>query len=412
MSDAEFRALFTRFDPPVEPEFVEQLLADIDRVISSPGAAPGEPDSGVDATPDFSGTRPQRPYLVERDGQGPLAFAWTRRRKRHVIGALAAAAAIILATVAVVVTGPGAHQQSKPGAPAPATVPPSSVVPPPLPAPASRPQLYWRDAAGIGRANPDGTGITRDLIPIGGEPVCSGTLAADRNYVYWANPNRIGLPPGGEIARARRDGTGVDEGFIATSPYVPQCVAVDGAHVYWTAGALGPTAGATAGNPSFVIGRANLDGTGVQESFISGITATCLAVDGAYIYWGGGNGMGRANLDGTAVNPAFIRDALCGFVIDGAHIYSPGGRGIIRFNLDGTGGYETFVSPGGSGTQPCAHDSTYLYWLGSAGPGPSVRVPLANGLNSIGRARIDGTGGVQDLFITGLNSASGCAIGP
>jgi hypothetical protein len=401
MSDAEFRALFARFDQEAEPrpESVERLLAEIDRIVGSPGASPDQPDSGVDATTARDGSPPEGAYLVEEKDHGPLAFARARLHRRHVIAALATAAAIIVVTVAVVVTRPGSHRQPNPVAPSPTTVPqPLPVVPPPSPTAIAQPQLYWEDANGIGRANLDGTGITRQLIPVGAHALCGGTIAADRNYVYWTNLRGI--------ARAMRDGTGVDQSFITTSPYVTQCVAVDGAHVYWTS-----VLGADSTSPQIAIGRANLDGTGVQESFISVAAAFCLAVDGAHIYWSGGKGMGRANLDGTGINQAFIPNAFGCVVDDGAHLYWPGGKGIVRANLDGTGVNDSFITPGGSGALPCAHDSTYLYWLGSVGPRPSAQPPLGTGLVSVGRARLDGTG-AQDGFITGLTSASGCAIGP
>ena len=69
------------------------------------------------------------------------------------------------------------------------------------------------------------------------------------------------------------------------------------AFVYW----------ADAGTHS--IARANLDGTGVQQSFIPGIDRpTAVAVDNHYIYWADQTTetIGRANLDGTGVDPDFI----------------------------------------------------------------------------------------------------------
>ena len=74
-------------------------------------------------------------------------------------------------------------------------------------------------------------------------------------------------------------------------------LALDGTHIYW----------ANANNDT--IGRANLDGTGMNQSFIAGVSApTGLAVDGSYIYWTDylGNTIGRANLDSTGVNQSFI----------------------------------------------------------------------------------------------------------
>ncbi len=67
-----------------------------------------------------------------------------------------------------------------------------------------------------------------------------------------------------------------------------QAVAVDASHLYW---ANGPNS----------IGRANLDGTGANPSFVSGIfSANALAVDSVngFIFWADleGDRIGRANL--------------------------------------------------------------------------------------------------------------------
>ena len=67
-------------------------------------------------------------------------------------------------------------------------------------------------------------------------------------FVYWGQ--------GVAVGRANLDGTGVNQSSIAPAGS-PQGVAVDGQHVYWT---------------NFFtnsIGRANLDGSGVNQSFIS-----------------------------------------------------------------------------------------------------------------------------------------------
>ncbi len=72
------------------------------------------------------------------------------------------------------------------------------------------------------------------------------------------------------------------------------------AYVYWTA--PGTPSGPT-------IGRANLDGTGMSQSFISGVgPPLAIAVDAGHIYWENHdtNTIGRANLDGTGVNKNFI----------------------------------------------------------------------------------------------------------
>ena len=86
-------------------------------------------------------------------------------------------------------------------------------------------------------------------------------VAVGAGHVFWANGD---FP--GSIGRANLDGSGVDQTFISGASY-PFGVAVDAAHVYWA-------------NDSNTIGRANLDGSGVDQSFISGANLPRgLAVD-------------------------------------------------------------------------------------------------------------------------------------
>jgi hypothetical protein len=425
MSDAEFRELFARFDPSAEPrpESVERLLAEIDCVIGQSGDAGAVRAGG------------EGPYFpVERDDHQLVALARPRAQRRRAIAVVAAVAAVIAVIVAVAVTRPGANPRPKP------------VTPPHLPPP----QLYWQDGVGIGRANLDGTG-EETLINRGGGITCG--IMVDRNYVYWADGN-------GAVDRAKRDGTGIDTRFIVTSgngsppttppgtgfsqapppANSPACLAVDGAHVYWTS--------------SEAIGRANLDGTGIEENFIpvqkSSVTgSTCgLAVDRSHIYWDNGatGTIGRANLDGTGAVQDFIvtgsggsgptggsgpaatnvAHAMCGLLVDGAHIYwgtgavpnisptdptppAPGPDGAIgRANLDGTGVDNSFITRVGVSLPiPCAEDGAFLYWA-------SLDFTRGPTFDTIGRARLDATD-VQPGFVTGPSptrfEGPGCAIG-
>jgi hypothetical protein len=205
---------------------------------------------------------------------------------------------------------------------------------------------YWPTGGTLARAKLDGTGIDARFIVIpAGAQSC---VAVDATHIYWATAS-------GWIGRANLDGTGVNKDFIAglgADPGVPTApcgLAVDAAHIYWT-------------NPSIgTIGRANLDGTGVNQDFMTGLgTSTSaipegpngpqdgpcgIAVDGAHIYWGTPAGtIGRANLDGTGVNTRFISalGLVCGH--DSTYLYwaSPGSPGpstaasIGRARLDGT----------------------------------------------------------------------------
>ena len=120
--------------------------------------------------------------------------------------------------------------------------------------------------------------------------------------IYWANDK------GTTIGTANIDGTGVNQNFITAGPN-PCGVAVDGAHIYWANGDDG------------TIGRANLDGSRADQGFITGGNRPCgVAVDGGHIYWANGDDgtIGRANLDGTGANQGFINGATapCGVAVD------------------------------------------------------------------------------------------------
>ena len=102
--------------------------------------------------------------------------------------------------------------------------------------------------------------------------------ARAQGHVYWAwgtSINPFDPAPSG-IGRANLDGTGVDQNFIIFHGN-PIAIAVDGAHIYWLNTDI----------RAATIGRAKLDGTGVEPSFITGVGSLPydLAVDDAHIYW-------------------------------------------------------------------------------------------------------------------------------
>jgi hypothetical protein len=208
--------------------------------------------------------------------------------------------------------------------------------------------------------------------------VVSGWLAARADaFVYWPTSTN------GTIGRANLDGSGVNQSLI-TGLVDPTDVAVDGQHIYWSSYYSG------------VIGRANLDGTGVNPTFITGLNGPlAVAVDGQHLYWASNSGIGRANLDGTGVNPSFIPGGV-GVAVDSQYIYWVGGGGIGRANLDGTGVNQTFITGAGD-PQNVVVDGQHIYW---SNPYPSP---------DIGRANLDGTG-VNPSFITGVPNASGVAV--
>jgi hypothetical protein len=209
--------------------------------------------------------------------------------------------------------------------------------------------------------------------------------AALTPQLYWANDGNT------TIGASSPDGSGVNQSLISGSNQ-PWMVAIDAQHIYWAN---------EAGN---TIGRANLDGTGVTQSFITGAGQPVgVAVDGQHIYWTNTTGptIGRANLDGTGVNQSFITGASFpeGLAVDGQHIYwanvSTGAIG--RANLDGTGVNQGFIS-GANSPKGVAVDGQFVYWMNAGG-------------STIGRANIDGSGANQSFMtVTAGNGPAGVAV--
>jgi hypothetical protein len=266
----------------------------------------------------------------------------------------------------------------------------------------------------IGRANLDGSDVKRDFIVLP-RPAGGGEVAVDDAHLYWANTatdEPHGIVP--SIGRANLDGTSPNQTFITdVNLNVDSGVAVDDEHVYWVSTAGGPGTGG--------IGRTNLDGTGVEESFITGLDfpAGGLAVDGSHVYWTSthpesignpydhSNRIGRANLDGTGVDENFIGPTphfpVAGLAVDDSHVWwAHSGRfagGIARANVDGTG-VESVILDNEEEPHPCgvAVTDTHLYW---------------NAWGSIGRANLDGSQASHELITDPVGRAqpgAGCGI--
>ena len=211
-------------------------------------------------------------------------------------------------------------------------------------------------------------------------------------YIYWSH---VGT---GTIGRANLDGTGVDPSFF---DHRAVAMTVDARHIYWSHG-----------GDDGAVRRAKIDGTGVDPKFITGLVPvicdrggctglTDLAVDAAHIYGTGtyANTIGRANLDGTRVDQNLFTASLpLGLGVDASHVYwvtfDPSTMALYRdavgrANLDGTTVDENFI--GGLNTAvDVAADADHVYWTSASGTG---------GLPTIGRANLDGTEVDRD-FIT------------
>jgi hypothetical protein len=264
--------------------------------------------------------------------------------------------------------------------------------------------LAWAAAAGasaIGRANLDGSGVRPGFVTVGGSSFLGGVVV-DGGHIYWANPAAH------TIGRANLDGTHAEQSFITVPlatevPVVPSSVAVDAGHIYWNSleGSLG-----LYGHASSYIGRANLDGAGVEPHFISDaggqIAGRQIAVDRTHLYWTEGQAIGRANLDGTDIHHNFITGlgSLGSLAVDPAHIYWAAScsnqsctRGAIgRANLDGTGVQRNFIT-GLRAPGSMAMGGGHIYWTSS---NHNVQFPPPD---TIGRANLDGSH-VEQSFIT------------
>ena len=203
----------------------------------------------------------------------------------------------------------------------------------------------------------------------------SPATASSGDYIYWANFW------GHSVGRASLDLSDVKPGFISMPDRWPTGIAVDDRYIYW--------ANFNWNAPS-TIGRANLDGTDVNQEFIQTLGSPIgLAVDDNYIYWAnieGVNTIGRAKLDGTDINQQFITLVVGmprGMAVSRDFIYWANyNTGTIgRANLNGTGVNENWIT--GCGGQPHGVTVTeaYIYWANY-------------GDGTIRRANLDGTGAV------------------
>ena len=166
----------------------------------------------------------------------------------------------------------------------------------------------------------------------------------------------------GSIGRAELGGSGTPESSFITGlgADAPYGIAVDGQHVYWTVGMT------TYSTTSGWIGRADLDGTDVENHWIATGGSDWIAVDGGHIYWSnsyygigcpngpGWGSIGRADLAGGNVNQCFIQ------------------------------GWNYSTSTGGYNPQGVAVDPSYIYWATNWSR-PGADRP------AIMRARLDGS---------------------
>jgi hypothetical protein len=213
---------------------------------------------------------------------------------------------------------------------------------------------------------------------------------ANGNFVYWSNENET------TIGRAKINGTGTNNSFI-TGLNDPLGVAVDSKFIYW----------AEVGTDR--IGRANLDGSGVNPNFIPATAGvgnpTGVAVTPTHIYWAnGGETIGRANLDGSGPVANFINttsDSQCGLAADSNFVYWNSAQNpndtIGRAGLDGSNPSPGFITGLDAGCSP-AVDSNFIYWTTDSTPG------------RVGRASVGGGGATNDFIPNATASGLACGV--
>lgn len=281
--------------------------------------------------------------------------------------------------------------------------------------------VYWANYASgtIGRAETDGSKVDQRFVTTGDEYSIVG-LAVDHSHIYWADSYD------GTIGRANIGGSHNDRRFIRVSGYVI-AVAVDRAHIYWTQrDSLQPKTGCCAVF-AYAIGRANLDGSHVDQRFIKLSNAVDgVAVNSRYVFWSsvGEHAIGRANLDGTSVFQRCIalktlplENVPEGLAVDGNYVYWTNypTDSIARGQLDGSNVDEHFVDVKGvpegiavaggtaaSAAAPCPATRPQLI----LGPVDQVAGPYAEGWGEVAPAVISNGGAAASGTISDIHWSS------
>lgn len=183
--------------------------------------------------------------------------------------------------------------------------------------------IYWAQPSKhtIGRAKLNGTHVDKGFIKNAGAP-CG--LAIAGGDIFWTNRNYA------TIGRANLNGTQVSVNFINTNnalnasypPALGPGLATDGSHLFWT------------DSLNDDIGRSNLNGTDNHDEFIAlrpNTNPQSIAAGDGHIYWGNAGPVqypivGRAEANGTGVEQKFIGSGSeisvgCGLAVRGRYLY-------------------------------------------------------------------------------------------
>jgi len=292
--------------------------------------------------------------------------------------------------------------------------------------------VYWSTGAQTGyvaRANIDGAAASTTFLSAGPGSGLPAGVAVTASKIFWRDGSLNGS---GTLFTANLDASGsaalsvTASGLSATNDSVIPMLGPPGVGGPGAA-AFGSTVAAdanyyyytildSAGFGSSKIGRIGINGTGLNNSLVTGIVGSSpgvsgLAVDSNHIYWADWNAgkIGRANLDGSSPNPDFITGLTnpSGLAVNATHIFwggsqsSPASTSIGRANIDGGNKNADFIT-GVNKPVAIAIDSTNIFWTNTS-------------TGTIGRAAIDGTG-ANASFVTSAFTAGdpnyGLAVSP
>lgn len=194
--------------------------------------------------------------------------------------------------------------------------------------------------------------------------------AAEANFVYWTND------AGTTIGRAKLNGTAANSSFVAGLSD-PHGIATDANFIYWSQG------NAATGS----IGRAKLDGSGANPNFVphsAGVDAPrgVAVTAAAGVFWAQGSRyIGHANLDGSNPQNHYIdlglAHNLCGVAADSAFVYwGDTTSGDVGRASQGGGSPTLNFLPLANVSCGVAVDGSFLYW---GSPGTVGRAPVGGG---------------------------------
>ena len=297
---------------------------------------------------------------------------------------------------------------------------------------------YWSDP---GDNEPGGGTIGRARLDGGEAPepefITDATkpqgVAVNATHVYWANN---GTSATAAIGRANLNGSAASSSWLELGGFEkPQGVVLDGSHLYLT----------TFNSSSAFLQKTNLDGTERKVAFLGANTTEPrgIALDQDHLYWisQGNNKIGRANLDLTGLEPDYVTgiQKSTGLVVDATHLYwsangetlpNPG-KDLYRYDAEAPAGErltdltvdnnpadtctgEVLCGAQVQGVLGASADGSAVYYVANGVPdGPIANSPNANGESAEAgdcRGSVVAMTGECNLYLWRANGNGGSTI--